>query len=54
MAGGGPSVAFSPVTVNKRLLFGSLAVAAAVVVAVGIVAANRDDDGDRDHTTTSR
>ena len=30
-------------TVNKRLLFGSLAVAAAVIVAVSIVAANRND-----------
>ena len=29
-------------TVNKRLLIGSLAVAAAVVVAIGIVAANRN------------
>jgi thiol-disulfide isomerase/thioredoxin len=31
------------VTVNKRLLFGSLAVAVAVIVAVGIVAATRND-----------
>jgi len=31
------------VTVNKRLLFGSLAVAAAIVVAVGIIASNRAD-----------
>ena len=49
MAGGGPVGSLQPVTVNKRLLFGSLAVAAAVVVAVGIVAANRDDAADRDH-----
>ena len=41
MAGGGASVAFNSVTVNKRLLFASLAVAAAVVVTVGVVAANR-------------
>jgi peroxiredoxin len=33
------------VTVNKRLLFGSLALAAAIVAAVGIIAANRADDG---------
>jgi len=32
------------VTVNKRLLFGSLALAAAIVAGVGIVAANRADD----------
>ena len=30
-------------TVNKRLLFGSLAAAVALIVAVGIVAANRND-----------
>ncbi|MDP9463632.1 MAG: TlpA family protein disulfide reductase, partial [Actinomycetota bacterium] len=33
----------SPVRVNKRLLFGSLAVAVALVVAVGAFAANRGD-----------
>jgi peroxiredoxin len=33
------------VTVNKRLLFGSLAVAGVIVVGVGIVAANRGGDG---------
>jgi thiol-disulfide isomerase/thioredoxin len=43
MAGGGASVAFNFVTVNKRLLFGSLAVAAAVVVTVSLIAANRND-----------
>lgn len=32
-------------TVNKRLLFGSLAVAAAIIVAVSLVAANREDPG---------
>ena len=57
MAGGGPSIAFRPVTVNKRLLFGSLGVAAAVIVAVGIVAANRNDSAtsitDDDVTLTS-
>lgn len=56
MAGGGsPSIAFSPVTVNKRLLFGSLAVAAALVVAVGVVAANRGHSpaADDDVTLTS-
>jgi thiol-disulfide isomerase/thioredoxin len=45
------------VTVNKRLLFGSLAVAAAVIVAVGIVTANRNDSAtattDDDVTLTS-
>ncbi len=38
-------------TVNKRLLFGSLAVATAVVVAFGVVAANRT--GDDNVTLTS-
>jgi peroxiredoxin len=33
------------VTVNKRLLFGSLAVAGVIVVGVGIAAANRGGDG---------
>ena len=33
-------------TVNKRLLFGSLAVATVVVVAFGLVIANRGDDSD--------
>ena len=32
-------------TVNKRLLFGSLAVAAALVAGVSVAAANRGDDG---------
>jgi len=41
------------VTVNKRLLFGSLAVAAAIVVAVGVVAANRGNDVTDDVTLTS-
>jgi len=46
------------VSVNKRLLFGSLAVAALVVVAVGIFAASRDDSStdvadDDDFTLTS-
>ena len=44
-------------TFNKRLLFGSLAVAAAVVVVVSIVAANRSDSAtantDDDVTLTS-
>ena len=58
MAGGGRLGSLQPVTVNKRLLVGSLAVAAIVVVAVGIVAANRDDSGtnvghDDDFTLTS-
>ncbi len=43
MAGGGASVAFTSVTVNKRLLFGSLALAAAVVVTVTVIAANSND-----------
>jgi peroxiredoxin len=38
-------------TVNKRLLFGSLAVAAAVIVIVGVVAANRGDDSSNDAVT---
>jgi peroxiredoxin len=46
------------VTVNKRLLFGSLAVAAVVVVGAGVVAANRDNgdnasDGTDDVTLSS-
>ncbi len=40
------------VTVNKRLLFGSLAVAAALVVAVGAAAANRGDPDDPDDNVT--
>ncbi len=45
-------------TVNKRLLFGSLAVAAVVVVGAGVVAANRDggdnaSDGTDDVTLSS-
>lgn len=50
MAGGGAWITFQPVTVNKRLLFASLAVAAAVVVAVGAATAGRNDD---DVTLTS-
>jgi peroxiredoxin len=46
MAGGGPSVTFKSVTVNKRLLFGSLAVAAVVVVAVSAIAASQNDSDD--------
>jgi peroxiredoxin len=34
------------VTVNKRLLFGSMAAAAAIVIAVGAVAANRENTED--------
>jgi len=45
------------VTVNKRLLFGSLAVAAAVIVTASIIAANRNDEAtpstDDDVTLTS-
>jgi peroxiredoxin len=46
------------VSVNKRLLFGSLAVATLVVIAVGAIAANQDDSGttvaeDDDFTLTS-
>jgi peroxiredoxin len=52
MAGGGASVAFNSVTVNKRLLFASLAVAAAVVVAVAVVAANRHDASTTDDNVT--
>lgn len=52
MAGGGPSVTFKSVTVNKRLLFGSLAVAALVVVAVSAIAASQTDSDD-DVTLTS-
>ena len=44
MAGGGAWIAFKPVTVNKRLLFASLAVATAVVVVVGVTAASRGDE----------
>ena len=44
-------------TVNKRLLFGSLAVAAAVIVTASIIAANRNDEAtpstDDDVTLTS-
>jgi peroxiredoxin len=40
------------VTVNKRLLFGSLALAAAIVAGVGIVAANRGDDQTSDGEVT--
>ena len=39
-------------TVNKRLLFGSLALAAAIVGGVGIVAANRGDDQASDGEVT--
>jgi peroxiredoxin len=40
------------VTVNKRLLFGSLALAAAIVAGVGVVAANRADDQTSDGEVT--
>jgi peroxiredoxin len=40
------------VTVNKRLLFGSLALAAAIVAGVGVVAANRGDDQTSDEEVT--
>ena len=40
-------------TVNKRLLFASLAVAAAVVVAVSVVVANRNDGSSTDNVTLS-
>jgi len=40
------------VTVNKRLLFGSLALAAAIVAGVGVVAANRGDDPTSDEEVT--
>ena len=40
-------------TVNKRLLFGSLAVATALVVVAGVVAANRSNDSNEDVTLTS-
>jgi len=43
----------SPVTVNKRLLFGSLAVAAVIVVGVGVVVANRGNDAATDDVTLS-
>ncbi len=52
MAGGRVSVAFNSVTVNKRLLFASLAVAAAVVVAVSVVAANRHGGSTADDNVT--
>jgi peroxiredoxin len=51
MAGGGPWIALKLVTVNKRLLFGSLAVATALIVVVGIVQAN--DNNNDDVTLTS-
>jgi len=41
------------VTVNKRLLFGSLAVAAVIVVGVGVVVANRGNDAATDDVTLS-
>jgi len=43
MAGGGAIVSLLRVRVNKRLLFGSLAAAAIVVIAVSAVAASQDD-----------
>lgn len=52
MAGGSASVAFSSVTVNKRLLFASLALAAAVVAAVAVwAAAHSDETGAIDDVT---
>ena len=56
MAGGcSASIAFQAVTVNKRLLFASLALAAAVVVAAGVVMAVRGTSSgvDDDVTLTS-
>ena len=54
MAGGGAWIAFQPVTVNKRLLFASLAVATAVVVAVGAAVSGRNDSNvSNDHVTLS-
>lgn len=59
MAGGGASIALRSVRVNKRLLFASLTVAAAIVVAVAVGTATRntgDDDtsdGTDDVTLTS-
>ncbi len=56
MAGGGAWIAFQAVTVNKRLLFASLAVATAVIVAVAAITANRGDSNaanDDDVTLTS-
>jgi thiol-disulfide isomerase/thioredoxin len=44
MAGGSAWIAFKPVTVNKRLLFASLAVATAVVIAVGATAVSRGNE----------
>jgi thiol-disulfide isomerase/thioredoxin len=53
MAGGrSASVAFNAVTVNKRLLFASLALAIAIVVAVGVVAATRDGSGSSNDDVT--
>jgi peroxiredoxin len=46
MAGGSAWIAFKLVTVDKRVLFASLAVAAAVVTTVGIAAAMRGDSTD--------
>jgi thiol-disulfide isomerase/thioredoxin len=43
MAGGSAWIAFNPVTVNKRLLFASLAVATAIVIAAGAAAASRSN-----------
>jgi thiol-disulfide isomerase/thioredoxin len=53
MAGGGPWITFKLVTVNKRLLFGSLAVATALIVVVGIVQASDSDNNTEDVTLTS-
>jgi thiol-disulfide isomerase/thioredoxin len=52
MAGGrSASIAFQAVTVNKRLLFASLALATAVVVVVAVAVASRPDSGNLDDAT---
>ena len=52
MAGGSAWIAFQAVTVNKRLLFASLAVATAVVVAVGAATAGRSNSNAVDDDVT--
>lgn len=51
MAGGPPWITFRPVAINKRLLFGSLAVAAVAVVAFAIVASGGDGGNAGDDVT---
>lgn len=54
MAGGRASLTFRPVTINKRLLFGSLALAAVAVIATGIVVATHNgnsNSSDNDDVT---